>query len=277
MGSLRYIRFIFKVLGALVREPGDALRIVRSIPLILDGSDFAKAWQTSELPSSDDRGSEQRESSRLKSYFNSHLEGRGITKWTHYFDIYELHLRKFVGNEVHIVEVGVFSGGSMDMWHSYFGRHCTVYGIDIREECKAYENERTRIFIGDQGDKNFWKSFLEKVPRIDVVIDDGSHLPEHQIITLEELLPMLRPGGVYICEDVHGSHNRFPGYIHGLSTQLNSMITDGPELSPVRTIGFQRAIQSVHLYAFLTVIEKSNHDLGRLESIRRGTEWQPFV
>jgi len=276
MCLFKYIRFTFKILEAVIRHPGEALRISRSIPLMIDGSNYAEAWKiTPDLPACEAEPT-RRESNQLKSYFDSHLEGRGITKWIHYFDIYERHLRKFVGEEVHIVEIGVFSGGSMDMWHGYFGPKCRMYGVDIRQECKIYENERTRIFIGDQRDRNFWKSFVQKVPRIDIVIDDGSHQPEHQIVTLEELLPIVRPGGVYICEDVHYAHNRFSGYIYGLSTQLNATVSDGPALSPVRTIAFQRAIQSVHLYPFLTVIERSTFDHDRLVSISRGTEWQPF-
>lgn len=47
----------------------------------------------------------------LKLYFNSHKEGRGILKWIHYFGIYHKHFEKFVGKEVNIVEIGVFSGG----------------------------------------------------------------------------------------------------------------------------------------------------------------------
>ena len=265
------------VLRAFIFQPGKSLRMLRLLPLALDGSRFADGWSSSPNFASDKEPAFKRNAGRLQSYFDSHRDGRGIVKWMHYFDIYERHLEKFVGRKVHIAEVGVFSGGSMQMWHSYFGADCVVYGIDIREECKAYEDERTKIFIGDQGDRTFWKNFRSNVPPIDIFIDDGSHLTEDQIITLEEILPHMRPGGVYICEDVHGSQNRFSGYMQGLSSQLNAMVKDGPELSPVIATEFQRAIQSVHLYPFLTIIEKSIERRDRFEAVRRGTEWQPFV
>src|SRR5262245_59659947 len=44
----------------------------------------------------------------LREYFECHRNGRGIWKWMHYFDIYHRHLSKFVGREVHIVEIGIF-------------------------------------------------------------------------------------------------------------------------------------------------------------------------
>jgi len=59
------------------------------------------------------------------------------------------------------------------------------------------------------------------VPLVDIVIDDGGHLPEQQLVTLEELLPHVRPGGVYFCEDIHYNFNDFAAYVQGLSDNLN--------------------------------------------------------
>ena len=153
-------------------------------------------------------------------YFESHKTGRGIWKWRHYFDIYHRHFAKFVGREVHIAEIGVYSGGSLNMWKAYFGPRCHVYGVDIEPACKTYEGDRVKILIGDQADRGFWKSFREQVPTLDILVDDGGHAPEQQIVTLEEILPHLRPGGVYFCEDVTWVHNRFAAYVAGLAENL---------------------------------------------------------
>jgi hypothetical protein len=56
---------------------------------------------------------------------------------------------------VHILEIGVFGGGSLEMWRNYFAPKCHVYGVDIEPACKSYEQERTKIFIGDQADPGF--------------------------------------------------------------------------------------------------------------------------
>ena len=45
--------------------------------------------------------------------------------------------------------------------------------------------------------------------KLDILIDDGSHSVRHMIKSLEMALVLLRPGGVYFCEDVHGSRNFF--------------------------------------------------------------------
>jgi hypothetical protein len=48
----------------------------------------------------------------------------------------------------------------------------------------------------------------------DFIIDDGSHLPEHQEITFKTLWPFLKPGGIYIIEDVNVNKMKFFADIH---------------------------------------------------------------
>jgi Methyltransferase domain len=213
---------------------------------------------------------------QLRSYFDANDEGNGIFKFLHYFDIYERHLAKFVGQEVHIVEVGVYSGGSMKMWQSYFGDKCKVYGVDILEECKAYEDENVKIFIGDQESRSFWRDFKEKVPRVDVLIDDGGHLAEQQIATLEEILPHIGPGGVYLCEDVSGSRMKLTAYMNGLQNELNSISDSVAEPNVFATTPFQQQVFSIHQYPYVFVIEKNDASIDTLSAVKKGTVWGPF-
>ncbi len=48
----------------------------------------------------------------LRDYFEANREGPGIWRWQHYFDIYHRHFARFVGREVNVLEIGVYSGGS---------------------------------------------------------------------------------------------------------------------------------------------------------------------
>src|SRR5262245_44116725 len=86
----------------------------------------------------------------LREFFDNRKQGLGIWKWNHYFDIYDRHFHRFRGKEVHILEIGVYSGGSLEMWRDYFGPKAVIFGVDIEPDCRAYETTRTRIFIGDQ-------------------------------------------------------------------------------------------------------------------------------
>lgn len=248
-----------------------ALRTLRIVPDFIRGFTMADRWNRSQRM----ERIEVEKPNPLRDYFNSISEGPGIWKWDHYFDIYHRHLQKFIGRSSHIAEVGVYSGGSLKMWHFYFGPQCTVYGIDCQHACKSYEDEKTRIFIGDQADRTFWKRFREQVPELDVLIDDGGHQPEQQIVTLEEILPHLRPGGVYICEDITAPFNRFAAYASGFSSALNTFQVVAESL--VEPTLFQSSIASVHLYPFITVIEKHGTEIRPFRAPRHGTEWQPFL
>ena len=75
----------------------------------------------------------------LEKYFRSNKK-RLIHKWLHYFEIYHRHFERFRGKPVTVLEFGVSQGGSLEMWRSYFGDRCHIYGVDIAEVCKVYEN-----------------------------------------------------------------------------------------------------------------------------------------
>ncbi len=204
-------------------------------------------------------------------------------KWTHYLDIYHRHFSKFRGRAVHVLEIGIYSGGSLDMWKHYFGPRCRVYGVDIEPACKAYEGDSVKVFVGDQADRAFWRRVKEQAPAIDVVIDDGGHQAHQQIATLEELLPHLRGGGVYLCEDVHGAFAGFASYMSGFIHNLNQSppalnnIHDDEKRIVCKATPFQSIVSSVHFYPFVTVVEKAETPLAEFVSPKRGTQWQPFL
>jgi len=262
------------IAGCLLRQP----RLANQLPNFRRGFNFSGSWAqgtpTEAAPPAPETEAPDRPTNPLRDFFESRTTGRGIWKWDHYFDAYHRHFGKFVGREVNVLEIGVFSGGSLEMWRHYFGPGCHVYGVDIENACRCYEDESTTILIGDQGDRSFWKAFKEKAPAIDILIDDGGHQTEQQIATLEEMLPHLRPGGVYLCEDVRGEHNGFSGYMQGIVANLHEFRGSGSEVAATE---FQAWIRSVHFYPFMTFIEKADRPVRRLVAPRHGTEWQPYL
>jgi hypothetical protein len=223
-------------------------------------------------------------SNPLLEYFQRRSHGAGIWKWRHYFDIYHQHFQKFVGTDVVVVEVGVYSGGSLGMWRSYFGSDCRVYGVDIQPACKQYEMDGVQVLTGDQADREFWCRFRASVPRVDILIDDGGHHVQQQRITLEENLPHLAPGGVYLCEDIHGNDNGFSAFVTGLVEEMHHFQPDkAARFNPdddaetaSAASSFQRYIQSIHIYPFCCVIQRHTRPVSYFAAPKQGTEWQPF-
>ena len=149
----------------------------------------------------------------LLQYFISN-GSRCIHKWVDYFEVYHRAFSRFRGRDVTFLEIGVQNGGDLHMWRNYLGPQARIIGIDIDQNCKALEKEGFEIWIGDQADPNFWKSFCEANPSIDVVLDDGGHTMSQQITSFNFLFPLLRDNGCYLCEDTHTSY--FPAHGGGL-------------------------------------------------------------
>jgi hypothetical protein len=191
--------------------------------------------------------------------------GKQIDKWKHYFEIYDRHFSRYRGKEVHLVEFGIFQGGSLQMWKNYFGPQAKIYGVDINPHCKQLEEDQVEIFIGDQEDRTFLKSLAAKIPKIDILIDDGGHTMKQQICTYEELFPHVDKNGVYLCEDMHTSYwtdydggykraGSFIEYTKNFIDEINAWHSQ--DTSRLDVSEFTRSAHSLHFYDSILVVEK---------------------
>jgi len=267
----KYLKGLYRLWKALITHKYVFAKALNTVPYICSAYGFSRAYKDTIREAG---SAVSLEANPLWNYFQNHKEGHGIWRWEHYFDIYHRHFARFVGKKVNLLEIGVYSGGSLGMWRSYFGKESHIYGVDIADACKAYENDHVSIFIGDQADRAFWSTFRKSVKGIDILIDDGGHTPEQQQVTLEEMLPHLNPGGVYLCEDVQGDFNRFSAFATGLVNDLNIIDMIDAESKITR---FQSSIHSIHFYPYMVVIEKHSVSPDKLSSLKHGTEWQPFL
>lgn len=126
-----------------------------------------------------------------------------------YLRKYELFLAPFLDrSHVSLLELGAGPdwniGASAAMWLDYFWRpdfHLTI--ADIKSTARSLQNERTSVVVGDLSRDDVLDS-LAAHP-FDIIIDDASHLTAHQIKAFTRLFRCLKPGGVYIIEDIHTS------------------------------------------------------------------------
>ena len=204
------------------------------------------------------------QNNHLIDYFNNNQK-RLIHKWEHYFDIYETHFSRFRDKSPIILEIGVFHGGSLQMWKNYFGKGCKIYGLDIEPRCKSLEEEDIEIFIGSQTDRDFLRDVKNKIGQVDILIDDGGHTMEQQIITYEELFSLVNDNGVYLCEDLHTSYwhdyggglrknGSFIEYSKKFIDYINSH--HWRESSDVDGKPFANSVKSISYYDSVLVIEK---------------------
>ena len=206
---------------------------------------------------------EPTKSGALIDFFENH-EHRIIHKWMHYFEVYERHFEAYRNKPISVLEFGVMHGGSLQMWKHYFGPRAQIVGVDISPRCAELTEENITILLGDQEDREFLRTICHTQPPFDIIIDDGGHTMAQQTATFEEMWCHLKPGGVYLCEDLHTSY--WPGYGGGYKIpdsfieysknwidQLNAWHTPG---GPLQVNDFTRTAFSVHYYDSIVVIEK---------------------
>jgi hypothetical protein len=209
---------------------------------------------------------------RLKDIFLNH-RGRVVHKWLHYFDIYEKHFERFRGKEVVIAEIGVAHGGSLEMWHKYFGDKCTVIGIDIDDSCLLFQTDNTKIFIGSQEDRAFLRSLKSKIPKVDILIDDGGHMMNQLKVTFEELYDWVDKDGIYLAEDLHtcywpafeGGYKRKTSFIEYCKNLVDHLHAD--HFDKLKST-FTDTAHSISFYDSVMVIEKKEKQ--RLGHIKTG-------
>lgn len=216
----------------------------------------------------------------LERYFTGNT-GKLIHKWKHYFEIYDRHFSRFRGGNAHVVEFGVCQGGSLQMWKHYFGPGCRIFGVDINPHCKALKEERIEIFTGDQQDRKFLKTLAEKIPRIDILIDDGGHEMKQQITTFEEMFPFIDENGIYLCEDLHtsywpeygGGYRRRGTFIEYSKNFIDRINAWHSRTGNLRVTEFTGSVHALHYYDSVLVIEK--RPVGRPSDLMTGVRQIP--
>lgn len=216
----------------------------------------------------------------LQKYFESN-PGRLIDKHTHYFDVYDRFFAKYRNTEVRFLEIGIYHGGSLQMWKHYFGSKAQIVGVDRNPDCKKLEEDQIKIFIGDQADKGFWELITKQIPQFDIVLDDGGHFMDQQINTFEVIYPHVAPDGIYMCEDTHTSYWRNYGggfKARGTFIEYSKYFIDYlyarhcAKLKKPTVLNFAQSAYGLHYYDSMLVIENRLRE----ESQRRITGTPSF-
>lgn len=203
-------------------------------------------------------------SGALRELFQKH-DGNLIHKWDHYFDIYEKYFSKYTGKDITILEIGISHGGSLQLWKKYFGDKVKIYAIDINPQCKQFEEEKIKIFIGSQDDKGFLQNVYSQIPDLDIILDDGGHTMEQQIVSFEILFSKVKEGGLYIVEDTHTSYwYEFHGGLKKAGTfieyskDLIDSLYEGhiPEKKKILISEITKHINCISFYDSIVVFEK---------------------
>jgi hypothetical protein len=193
-----------------------------------------------------------------------------------YLPYYRRHLGPLRWQRLLAFEIGVglyesrTAGGSLPIWRDYLLRS-RIVGIDIYPKDVAW-GRRVAFAQADQNDPEQLQAVVDQHGRPDVVIDDGSHIGRHIVTSFRHLWPLLKPGGVYVVEDLsttyapdfEGGHPAPSVSGVGLVQQLvNELQVDDPAFvmyphhatAPVPEYG--GGVAAVYAYPGIVFIEKA--------------------
>lgn len=136
----------------------------------------------------------------LSPYFSS--------KHKNYFPIYDKIFDCYKGRDIVFIEFGVFAGGSLFMWREYFGPKARIIGVDLNPDALKWRDHGFEIYVGDQSDPIFLNRLFAEIGQVDIVLDDGGHKYDQQIITSLSSLRYIKDNGLLVVEDTHTSYQK---------------------------------------------------------------------
>ena len=208
------------------------------------------------------------------------------TSFHGYLDFYERFFRDLREEPIKLLEIGVFHGQSVKMWSEYFplGR---IIGVDINPGARKYADKRILIEIADQSNIGHLVRLGTQYGPFDIIIEDGSHMWEHQIISLKYLYPFVKPGGFYVMEDIDTSFGDYEKQYKGNSTisameylrKINDYVVADAKLNIaaeedafIRT--FARATEFIAFHRRTAVLRV--HPLSMVDTFTGTTRWASF-
>lgn len=196
------------------------------------------------------------------------------SKYHNYTEVYARYFSPLKNEPIKFLEIGLHKGASVKLWESYF-RNADLHFIDITFQNIEYHSHRSHYHLVNQEDPAELQAFIQKTGgHFDIIIDDGGHTMQQQIISFQQLFPHLRSGGMYVIEDLHTSYWReFGGGNHKKTTVafLKGLIDDvnyvgyhtkranHKGITPSNTSDltyYRQYISSLHFYDSMVVIFK---------------------
>lgn len=138
-----------------------------------------------------------------------------------------------------ILEIGILNGASIRMWREFFP-NAVIYGFDNDSSKLGLVKDLPNVFtyLVDQSDRDSLLTARRQTGRdqFDIIIDDGSHMMNHQQLTFGTLFPYVKPGGKFIIEDIHTSLNADIIAKEGFNTTTLHMFKEYEDTNTIKSI-----------------------------------------
>lgn len=143
----------------------------------------------------------------IKALHQAH-QGKVSDRWASYLSAYDRLLAPFQDQPLNLLEIGIQNGGSLEIWAQYFAHAQILVGCDINPDCARlqYDDPRINVVVANANTDVAEQEILAYARDYDVIIDDGSHTSADIILAFVRYFRYLKPGGVFVAEDLHCSY-----------------------------------------------------------------------
>ena len=132
-----------------------------------------------------------------------------------YTELYQMLFLPYRERKIDFLEMGLQIGGpehgvsadrkttdapSVRMWLEYFP-NARIHGLDV-SDFSWFEADRFSFHRCDMDSRAAIAEAAAGMPEFDIIIDDASHASHHQQNGFLELFSKVKPGGLYVIEDL---------------------------------------------------------------------------
>jgi len=192
-----------------------------------------------------------------------------------YHKIYETVLSKYKAKDVNLFEIGLDDENSLSVWENFLPL-AKIHRMGVTKKNKS---KRGETFIGDQNNINDLTNIVKRIPKCQIIVDDGSHVASHQLKSFYYLFQnLLDWGGVYVIEDIECSYWRPETLIYGYETGHLNIVDYFNKLNHSVNSDYSNNkndlfIRSISYYPNCIVIHKKSKD----ELINKQYRFQNFL
>lgn len=177
----------------------------------------------------------------------------------HYEIAYQTFLAPLRCNQMSFLEIGLGCGmqygpgHSVPLWTKYlpaatislfeWDYPCVVKFVEsdrIFSSLSTSDTNRLHFFTGDQSDPAVLLKTAKATGPYDVIVDDGGHTWLQQMVSLSVLLHHVKPGGIYVLEDLATSYQQ--GYASGLSISAVQFVSQMQDCLHAAPLGKEKGL-----------------------------------
>jgi hypothetical protein len=151
----------------------------------------------------------------------------------HYTHVYEKYMFSDKENNFNMLEIGIcdkrFPYASPKMWLTYF-KNVNLFCVDNfwgehlknkLEDVKKLNAIGVNFIYADQGSYDDWDKIKKLKVKYKYIVEDGSHWPNHMMVTMWKCIDLVESNGYYFMEDIQN-----PEKSRGWYKYDNSLISE---------------------------------------------------